>query len=366
MVSMSSIASNVSAAEPQFNHLWGVAVDSSGNVYVADTGNDRVQKFTNTGTFIRKWGSFCDVFGGNVCNGQFDGPRGIAVDSSGNVFVGDTGNDRIQKFSNTGNFIRKWGTSGSGNSQFGEIEGVAVDSSGNVFVADGHPYIQKFSNTGTFIKKWGGPGQFSEPSYLAVDRRSGQQNVFVADFDNHNIQKFSNSGTFIKKWGSNGGSNGQFRHPEGVAVDSSGNVFVADTYNHRIQKFSNTGTFIRKWGSLGTGNGQFEYPNGIAVDKSGNVFVADTDNDRIQKFSNTGTFIKKWGTSGSVSLSSASEKLPNASGGEQLNTTGTLTNSTQNAKSIDRQDETASQFPSVLSTYSSQNNTQDESASEFP
>jgi DNA-binding beta-propeller fold protein YncE len=228
MVSMSSIASNVSAAEPQFNHLWGVAVDSSGNVYVADTGNDRVQKFTNTGTFIRKWGSFCDVFGGNVCNGQFDGPRGIAVDSSGNVFVGDTGNDRIQKFSNTGNFIRKWGTSGSGNSQFGEIEG--------------------------------------------------------------------------------------------VAVDSSGNVFVADTYNHRIQKFSNTGTFIRKWGSLGTGNGQFEYPNGIAVDKSGNVFVADTDNDRIQKFSNTGTFIKKWGTSGSVSLSSASEKLPNASGGEQLNT----------------------------------------------
>jgi DNA-binding beta-propeller fold protein YncE len=304
MVSMSSIASNVYAAEPQFNGPRGVAVDSSGNVYVTDTGNDRVQKFSNSGTFIRSWGSFCDTFGGNECNGKFDFPQGIALDSIDRVYVVDTSNDRIQKFGNTGTFIRKWGSSGDGN------------------------------------------GQFSEPSHVAVDTRSGQQTVFVSDFDNHNIQKFTNTGSFIKKWGSDGSGNGQFRHPEGVAVDKSGNVFVVDENNHRIQKFTNTGGFIRKWGSHGTGNGQFDFPRGIAVDKSGNVFVSDPCNDRIQKFSNTGTFITKWGTLGSMPLSSMSESLLNPSGAEQLNPSGAeQLNPSQNTKSIDTQDETASEFP---------------------
>jgi DNA-binding beta-propeller fold protein YncE len=207
MVSMSSIASNVYAAEPQFQNPRGVAVDSSGNVYVVDGGNNRIQKFSNTGVFIRMWGSHCDIFGGNECNGQFDQPRGIAVDSSGNVFVADSGNNRIEKFSNTGNFIRKWGSQGSGNGQFNHPDNVAVDSSGN---------------------------------------------AFVVDENNQRIQKFSSTGTFIRKWGSEGTGNGQFNCPEGIAVDKSGNVFVSDPCNDRIQKFSNTGTFIRKWGTLGS------------------------------------------------------------------------------------------------------------------
>jgi len=157
-----------------------------------------------------------------------------------------------------------------------------------------------------------------DPFWVAVDMRSGKQHVFVSDFDNDRIQKFSNTGTFIRKWGSTGTGNGQFNHPQGVAVDSSGNVFVVDGNNDRIQKFSNTGTFIRKWGSTGTGNGQFNSPDGIAVDKSGNVYVSDSGNNRIQKFSSTGTFIRKWGTIGTMSLSSMSESLPNNSG-EQLN-----------------------------------------------
>ena len=74
---------------------------------MVDSDNDRIQKFTNTGTFIRKWGSF------GSGNGQFEGPSGVAVDPSGNVFVADSGNDRIQKFTNTGKFIRQWGSLGS-------------------------------------------------------------------------------------------------------------------------------------------------------------------------------------------------------------------------------------------------------------
>ena len=154
-------------------------------------------------------------------------------------------------------------------------------------------------------------------------------------------------------------------------------MFVVDGSNDRIQKFSNTGSFIRKWGSFGTGDGQFDSPEGIAVDKSGNVFVSD-GNDRIQKFSNTGNFIRKWGTFGTTSLSSASENLPNASGGEQLNASGgeqlnasgAPTKSSQITRSIHTQDEYSSEFPSVSATNSSQNtrsiDTQDETASEFP
>jgi DNA-binding beta-propeller fold protein YncE len=90
----------------------GIAIDSSGNAYVADFGNNRIQKFDLSGTFLGKWG----INGGG--DGQFRDPRGIAVDSSGNVYVADSGNNRIQKFTSTGSFVTKWGGYGTGDGQF--------------------------------------------------------------------------------------------------------------------------------------------------------------------------------------------------------------------------------------------------------
>ena len=107
LVSMSSITSNVLAAEPQFNNPTFIGVNPSNRVFVSDSHNDRIQKFSKTGTFIRKWGT------PGTGDGQFDIPIGVGVDSSGNVFVGDSGNNRIQKFTNTGTFITKWGTFGT-------------------------------------------------------------------------------------------------------------------------------------------------------------------------------------------------------------------------------------------------------------
>jgi DNA-binding beta-propeller fold protein YncE len=264
----------------EFDLPEGVAVDSSGNVYVADTQNNRIQKFTSSGSPLKTWGSEGDA------NGHFDVPSGIAVDSSGNVYVADTYNDRIQKFTASGTFIKAWGEWGSENGEFYHPYGVAVDKNGYVYVADsGNDRIQKSTSSGTFIKAWGssgtGNGQFDVPSGIAVDS-SG--NVYVADTNNHRIQKFTSSGTFIKAWGSYGDANGQFSYPIGVAVDSSGNVYITDSNNARIQVFFPSSTYITKWGSDGIGNGQFDYPCGIAVDKSGNVYVADTGNYRIQKF----------------------------------------------------------------------------------
>ncbi|MDI6751320.1 MAG: SMP-30/gluconolactonase/LRE family protein [bacterium] len=185
--------------------------------------------------------------GGGTANGQFDCPYGIAIDTEKNVYVVDTYNSRIQKFTSDGGFITKWGSQGSGNGEFNWPKGITVDNEGNVYVAD------------TF---------------------------------NNRIQKFTKEGAFITKWGSQGSGNGEFNWPKGITVDNEGNVYVAD--NHRIQKFTSDGGFITKWGSGGfLDDGKFVCPNGVAVDNKGHVYVADTYNHRIQKFIKIDSHIKK-------------------------------------------------------------------------
>jgi len=257
----------------QFKAPYGVAVDAtSHDVYVSDLGNNRIQKFTSSGIFIKAWGKQ----GSGV--GQFDSPRGVAVDSSTHeVYVADAGNHTIKKFQLANPcpagtiqivfgvcFITKWGSWGSGNGQFKAPIGVAVDSSTHeVYVADaGNERIQKFTNTGNYITKWGnygsGNGQFNEPYGVAVDATTHE--IYTAEDEGFRIQKFQlvspcpsstiqivSGVCFITKWGSQGSGIGQFDQVFGVAADSSHNVFVADKFNHRIQKFTNYGGFISKW-----------------------------------------------------------------------------------------------------------------------
>jgi hypothetical protein len=220
-------------------------------------------------------------------------PNAITVDGSGNVFVADEQNQRVQKFDNNGTFLLTfgWGVKdgaavfetctsgcqagiyGSGDGEFGGPEGIAVDGSGNVFVSEvSYPRVQEFTNTGVFVTKWGNmPGVFSFPLGVGVD---GSGNVFVADNGNNLIQEFTHTGTHITMW--------PVSVPEYVAVDGSGNVLV--TTGDSIQKFTNTGTSITNWGSMGNGDGQFAGAYGLVVDGGGNVFVTDISNHRVQKF----------------------------------------------------------------------------------
>ncbi|MFC1566743.1 carboxypeptidase regulatory-like domain-containing protein [bacterium] len=156
-----------------------------------------------------------------------------------------------------------------------------------------------FAETYEFDLQWGSSGtsdgQFKYPNGIAIDSNG---NVYVTDKDNHRVQKFTSDGTFITKWGSYGSGDGQFNKPAGIAVDASDNVYVVEQYNHRIQKFTSDGILINTWGSYGYSDGKFCYPVGIAIDRSGNIYVVDTSNSRIQKFSSDGTFITKWGSYG--------------------------------------------------------------------
>jgi DNA-binding beta-propeller fold protein YncE len=272
----------------EFRSPLGIAVEradgSAGYVYVADTQNHRIQKFSNTGAFLLEWGSY------GSGQGQFNEPSAIAIEfrpaGNGAVYVADTGNERIQKFSSDGVFITAWGTAGSGRGQFREPLGIAVGTSGEVFVTDAElNNVQVFANAGAFILRYGsegdGPGEFETPVGIGVSGPPAL--VSVADRRNHRIQQFNFNGSQVRQWGSQGQRNGQFNDPSGIATDG-GRIFVADTDNNRVQRFEFDGTFIAAIGSSGNGNGQFDHPAAVAVDRAGNVFVADTGNNRVQKF----------------------------------------------------------------------------------
>jgi hypothetical protein len=280
----------------QFITPRGIAVDTSGNVYVADQ-NTRVQKFDSSGTFILQFGLMGDVPGG------FVSPNKAGTDAAGNVYVSDSFTNRVSKFNSAGTFLLTWGGSGSGNGQFiSGSGGVAVDSANNVYVTDpGSNRIQKFTSAGVFVLAWGtagsGDGQLSGPFAVAVDSAN---NVYVADTGNNRVQKFTATGTFISKWGTSGGGDGEFSGPQGIIVDSSGTVYVADTGNNRIQKFTSTGSFIETCGSAGSGDGQFSSPQEVAVDSTGNLYVIDTGNERVQKFGTAATPIADAGADQTV------------------------------------------------------------------
>lgn len=282
-------------------------------VYVPDYHNQRIQKFTNDGQFIKMWGG---TYG--EANGEFKNPHGVAIESEGNVYVSERSGLRIQKFDSDGNFITKWGSEGTGDGQFLHLHDIAVGPGGSdssnssnsnqagingqsvsssrnisqssnnefVYVTDNEIFnVQKFTTDGDFITSWGsegeGEGQFASLESLDVDSHG---NVYVADYGNNRIQKFTSDGQFVSAWGFEGSEQGQFDGPAGLAVDSEDNIYVTDVNNHRIQKFTSDGGFLTLWGSEGDGDGQFNQPEGIDVDIAGRVIVADTGNNRIQIF----------------------------------------------------------------------------------
>ncbi|MBW8060449.1 MAG: hypothetical protein FVQ78_09035 [Solirubrobacterales bacterium] len=280
----------------QFSFPSGIAADPEGNVWVADSENNRVQEFSPSEyKYIRKFGSK------GSGDGQFEFPSGSAVDPEGNVWVADSENNRVQEFSPSGEYIRQFGSKGSGNGQFEFPSGTAVDPGGNVWVVDAfNNRVQEFSPSGEYIRQFGskgsGNGQFKTPISIAIDPEG---NIWVTDTYNRRVQEFSPSGEYIRQFGSEGSGDGQFKFPSGIAIDPGGNIWVTDRWVNRVQKFSPTGQYISQFGSEGSGDGQFEFPAGIAIDTEGNVWVANRWNGRVQKFSPSGEFIRRLGSEGS-------------------------------------------------------------------
>ena len=311
------------AAEAQLDRPYGVAVDASGHVYVADRYNNRIRRIGPDGTISTFAGTGVSGYGGDggpAVEAQLSSPRGLSVDASGHVYVADTVNHRIRRIGPDGTISTFAGTGVAGyggdggpaiEAQLDAPIGVAVDGSGIVYVADALNYrirrigpdgtISTFAGTG--VSGDGGDGgpatgaQLDIPIGVAVD---AEGNVYVADLDNHRIRRIGPNGTIStfagtgeSGYGGDGGAavDARLADPWDVAVDAEGNVYVADGDNHRIRRIGRDGTIstfagtgVRGYGGDGGAavDAQLDIPTGVAADATGNVYVAGFWSHRVR------------------------------------------------------------------------------------
>lgn len=284
----------------QFDNPWGIAINATGDIYVTDYSNNRVQIFSSGGSYIGQWGTY------GRGNGQFDGPMGIAIAPNGNVYVADRGNSRIEEFSSIGSYITQFGITVPypDYNWWTNPNGVAIDNSGNVYVS--YPYMgcAVFSSDGTLLTSWAAIfGNHNGPSSIAIY----DGNVFFTFGIIDQIAEYSTSGTLLTEWNTFDG-NGQagVDLPLSIAVDASGSsgptVYTLDgvSGNFVAEEYTAQGTFLGQWGSTGSGDGQLEAPSGIAVDTiNGAIYIADSGNNRIEVFESSIVFAAPetpWGT----------------------------------------------------------------------
>jgi PKD repeat protein len=305
-----------SATSARFEDPYSVAVDGSGNLYVADATDHSIRKVTSDGTVTTlagKGGSFGSTDGTGSA-ARFKAPLGIAADNAGNVYVADTGNSTLRKITATGVVTTVAGSAGAGGStdgtgtaaRFMSPYGVTVDGAGNVYVVESTAAVRKVTATGVvttlagtngtngFTNGTGSAARFSVPFDIAVD---GAGNLYVSDHGNHAVRMVTPTGvvTTLAGTGSGGKTDGtgtaaSFKFPSGIAADSSGTVYLADTDNQVVRKITSAGvvTTIGGTGSTGSADGtgtsaSFYNPKDVAVDSSGNLYIVDRGNHTIRK-----------------------------------------------------------------------------------
>jgi uncharacterized protein (TIGR03663 family) len=275
-----------------------IAMGRDDDFYVADSRNHRVLHIAADGSLLQAWGSFADLFSGDAPIGTFNEPWGIAVGPDGSVYVTDTWNHRVQKFTKDGEPIKTWGQYGQPLPELPETasslwgpRGIAVDSNGRVLVADtGNKRIVIFDEDGNYITEFGtggfDPGQFDEPVGVTV---APSGTVYVTDTWNQRVQGFipSETGDFYIptiQWDISGWFGQSLENKPFIAVDENENVFVTDPEGYRVIEFTSTGEFVRTWGAFGSGPEEIGLASGIAIDQQGFVRVTDAGNNRILRY----------------------------------------------------------------------------------
>lgn len=272
----------------EFKEPKGVAVDARGNIFVADTLNHRIQKFSADGTFLAQTGKQ------GAGNGEFNEPWSVTVDPDGNIYVADVWNYRVQKFTSDLKFILAFGSEGHFNpadpsnplpAGFYGPRSIAIASDGTLLVTDtGNKRIQRFDRDGKFLTMYG-PGTpglppFNEPVGITVD---AQGRIWIVDTWNQRIQFFDNQFVPLGQISVDGWNGQGLLNKPYIQVSARGDIFVTDPEIHQILRFGPTGTLVNPIGHLGPQPAAFNLPIGIAQDAEGNLYVAEAGNNRIQK-----------------------------------------------------------------------------------
>jgi DNA-binding beta-propeller fold protein YncE len=224
--------------------------------------------------------------GRGAARGQFASARGVALDGQGNIYVADTGNARIQKFSPSGEFLLSIGSAGSGLGQLREPSGVAVDSEGNVYVTDSvNQQLIKFDADGGVVAQWGGPPPgFYGPRDVAI---GPQGYLYVVDQGRTRVVVMDRNGNTITEWGKKGTGVGEFDDPTGVAVGGE-SVYIADLRNGRVQVFNLEGKFIRQWAVPEWRQQAFHNPDIVVDSQARRVYVSSAATDEVLTFDEDG------------------------------------------------------------------------------
>jgi len=263
---------SIGTGNGQFTNAWGISAQTTGSattIFVADSGNNRIQVFDTNGNYLSQFG------GSGTGNGTFNSPFGVYADSLGNIYVADEGNELVQKFTyntvtGTYQFVLQWGSPGTVTSHFSGLFDVATDPTGTyVYTVEAGPSrIQKFTATGGYV---GSIATDNTLRGIAVNANY----VYVSD-PSGNIQRFDLNLTpgSLFQWGTNGNLPGKFESSLRVSTDSSGNVYVADTGNARIQKFDPNGNFLCLVNSLAPNESFF----GLTLDSNNFLYSLLSDN----------------------------------------------------------------------------------------
>ena len=282
-----------SITEPEMISPRNLEIAPDGSLYVLDTGNNQVLHFSAEGILLNSWGKYGSSESSTPPGGSFNEPWGIAISEDGYVYIADTWNHRIQKFSAEGDYLTSWGHFGQmeTNEAFWGPRDVAVDHFGNIYVSDtGNKRIVVFNSQGDYITEFGeiglSEGQFDEPSGLAFDPEG---NLYVADTWNQRIQVFSPdeegiARNFMIQWDVEGWYGQSLDNKPYLSIGPEGYVYTSDPELSRIIVFNPLGEVVAAWGTQGPENLNLNYPTGLTVDHEGGVWVSDTKNNRIQYF----------------------------------------------------------------------------------
>ena len=259
---------------------WGIpsVEPRTGNVWIPnDAGSFAV--FSPEGELLETWGTPGDgpgefdlsVFGGAANYG------GSVFDPAGNLYVVDSGNERIEKFGPDRAFITTWGETGVDDGQFLFPREIAIDGQGRLFVTDeGRHDVQVFTSDGQFLFSFGeqgkDAGQFFEPAGVAIDRDG---NIWIGDFGNRRLQKFTPNGTFLGEFGNSGPVDERLGNMFGIAASADGYIFAPNSRDGRVQVFDTVGNQVAMWGQPGNGDEDFYGPSEVALDGQGNLYVSD-------------------------------------------------------------------------------------------
>ncbi len=280
-------------SEPgQMQSPRAIAFAPDGSLYVADSSNHRVQHFSPLGDVLHVWGTFADIAQGSAPGGTFFEPWGIAVGPDGSVYVADTWNHRIQKFTPEGEFLTMWGYFGQAvvpEEMWGPRD-IIVDEQGRVFVTDtGNKRVAVFDEGGKFLFQIGSggymSGQLDEPVGIAM---SSDGTIYIADTWNTRVEAFREEqpGTFtyLTEWSISGWYGQSLENKPYLASGPQGEICVTDPEGYRILCFDSSGAFIFGWGSYGVGDNQFILPSGVAFDSQGYIWISDSGNGRLMRF----------------------------------------------------------------------------------